>query len=146
MDNPTLIDILNELLACESRSLVTRFLESGAFVSDLSVKDYDVLQAIGRRTEESIRWLAETITSLKGTPGRGVAHVSTGDLHFLELPCVLPRLTSDRNATIRKYTLATQRLTDEPDALALVQRILDRHGKDLESLSKLGAPTQGVGG
>ena len=146
MEPAKLIDILNELLACESRSLVTRFLESGAFVSRLSVRDFDVLQAIARRTEDNARWLAEAITRLAGTPGRGVADVSTGDLHFLELPCVLPRLTSDRNAMIQKYTLASQRLADEPLALPLVQRILQRHGEDMESLSKLGASTHGVPG
>ena len=134
MDATTAIDILNELLAWERGSLVARLAESGVFVSRPAVADLEALQSMARKTTEHVQWLSEAIMHLGGTPGFRFADASTGDLHYLELHHVLPRLISDREALIRKYTTASQRLAEEPAAASLVQRVLERHRESLATI------------
>lgn len=134
MNTTTVIEILNELLTWERRSLVNRLVESGVFVSRLSVADVDVLRSAARNASEHAQWLAEAIIQLGGTPGFRFADVSTGDLHYLELHHVLPRLIADREMLIDKYADTTERLAGEPMAAPLVQRILARHRESVTTI------------
>jgi len=137
MDRGLVVAILNELLTLEQRSLAPRVLESTVFVSDLSVTAFSLVQRMAQATRDHAAALTKLILDSGGSPGPRSSSLATADLHFQELQHVLPRLIADEQAVIRKYAIAAQRLSDEPHALALVTRILQRHQEDVEKLHQL---------
>ncbi|MFH1108615.1 MAG: hypothetical protein V1790_05385 [Planctomycetota bacterium] len=144
MDRGLVVAILNELLTLEQRSLAPRLLESTVFVSDLSVAAFSLVQRMAHATGDHTAALTKLVLDSGGSPGPRSSSVATADLHFQELQHVLPRLIADQQALIRKYAIAAQRLADEPHALALATRILQRHQQDLERLHEL-SPVPKVG-
>ena len=144
MDGGLIVAILDELLTLEQRSLAPRLLESTVFVSDLSVAAFDVVRRMAHATGDHTAALTKLILDSGGIPGPRSSSLATADLHFQELQHILPRLVADQRASIRQYTLASQRLSDEPRALALVTRILQRHQQDLEKLREL-SPAPKIG-
>lgn len=137
MDEQTVVEILNELLALEQRNLVTRLMESTVFISRLSVEDLSTVERMARASEENAAWLAEVIRSRGGVPGPRVNDVASADLHYNDLHRLLPRLITDRHSLIRKYTLAVKQLGTEPRTSELVVRIRDRHQDELTALQHL---------
>lgn len=136
MTDPQVIDVLNELLAREQRSWPARLFESTVFVSQLSVQDLRLVESMNRMATEHARWLAELILALGGTPGPRIDDVTTADLHFQELHHLLPRLVHEHELLVRRYTVAAERVTSEPQAAQLVTRILERHQQSLEQLQE----------
>lgn len=141
MDKAQIVAILNELLTLEQRSLAPRLLESTVSVSGPSVPALVLVQRMTAATRDHGAALAKLILDLGGTPSPRRYLIATADLHFQDLQHVLPRLVIDFEAIVRSYTLAAQRLSDEPRALALVTRILQQHQQDLQSLSELSPAT-----
>ena len=128
------VDILNELLALEQRSLAPRLLESTAFVDGASAGDLTNVQRIGQASKEHSAWLANMIISLGGVPGFCCGDLGTADMHYLDLRYTLPSFVADRESLIKKYELAARRIGDEPRASDLMQRILQRHRQELTLL------------
>ena len=128
------IDILNELLAIEQRSLAPRLVESTLFVDRASTADLANMQGMARACEEHGAWLAEVIIDLGGIPAFRDADLNTTDMHYLDLRHNLPRFISDREALIEKYLRATEWIDNEPRAADLIQRILQRHRQELAAL------------
>jgi len=137
MDQELVVAILDELLTLEQRSFAPRLLESTVFVSDLSVAAFSLVQRMAQATGDRIAALTKLILDSGGSPGPRSSFIVTADLHFQELQHVLPRLIADEQALIRKYAVAAQRLSDEPNASAIVTRILQRHQQDLQTLREL---------
>ncbi|MEK7730864.1 MAG: hypothetical protein AAB385_03410 [Planctomycetota bacterium] len=137
MDRAQVIAILNELLTLEQRSLSLRLLEATVSVSSLSVPALVLVQRMTAATRDHGAALANLILDLGGTPAPRHYLIATADLHFQDLHHVLPRLVADQVAVVRSYTLAAQRLSDDPRALALVNRILQQHQQQLQALSEL---------
>ena len=138
MDDRATVGILNELLALERRSLPVRLLESTVFVSRLAVEDLVMVKKMARAGEQDAAWLADAILQRGGAPSPRVADAQSADLHFQELHQLLPRLVTDRQALIRKYELAAGRLGANPDAAAVISRILDHHRRELTLLQQPG--------
>lgn len=139
MNDASLITVLNELLAAEQRNLAPRLFESTLFVSRLDVEAYDVVRTMAQACREHCAALTELILDLGGQPAPRTGDVTTADLHFLELHYVLPRLIADQRFLERKYAVAAPGVAAEPDAAALVSRVLDRHRRDLERIQSLNA-------
>jgi len=140
--DPT-VDILNELLMLEQRSLAPRLLESTAFADNASAGDLANVHRIAQASQEHSAWLANMVISLDGVPSFPLGDLSTADMHYLDIRYSLPQFIADREALIQKYQLANGRITDEPRASDLIQRILQRHRQELDLLS--GEPTQESG-
>lgn len=137
MEDQATVAVLNELLALERRNLAARLLESTVFISRLSVENLNLVRRMAQASAEHGAWLAEAITELDGVPGPRHDDVHTADLHYLDLRHVLPRLTTDHENLIRKYTLAAARIASRPKADTVVSHILKRHQEALSSLNQL---------
>jgi hypothetical protein len=137
MHGAQVVAILNELLSIEQRSLAPRLLEATVSVSSLSIPALVLVQRMTAATRTHSAALAKLILDLGGTPAPRRYLIATADLHFQDLQHVVPRLVADQEAIVCSYTLAAQRLSDEPRALALVTRILQQHQQDLRTLSEL---------
>lgn len=127
------VTILNELLTLEQRNLALRLLAT-AFVDSASAGDHTNVQRIAQASKERSAWLADMIISLGGVPGLRSGDLSTADMHYLDIRFNLPRFIADREALIKKYHLATQRIHDEARVSDLIQRILQRHRQELALL------------
>lgn len=136
MDRAQEVAILNELLSLEQRSLAPRLLESTVSVSSQSVPALILVQRMATATRDHGAALAKLILDLGGTPAPRHDLITSADLHFQDLRHVLPRLVADLEATVRSYSFAAQSLSDEPRALAVVTRILQRHQQDLQALKE----------
>jgi len=141
MDRAQVVAILNELLTLEQRSIAPRLLEATVSVSSPSVPALVLVQRMATAFREHGAALAKLILELGGMPAPRRHLITTADLHFQDLRHALPRLIADQEAIVRSYTLATQRLSGDPRALAVVTRILQQHQQDLQSLSELSPAT-----
>ena len=137
MNDQAVADILNELLACEQGSLVTRLQESTVFISRLSVDEANLVDRIAQASTEHSARLVEAILQLGGAPGLRSANTASADLHYQELYHVWPRLFVDRQGLMQKYALAAQRVGEHPLTAALVQHILQQHQEELDWLQRL---------
>jgi len=142
MEDQATVAVLNELLALEQRNLAGRLLESTVFVSRLCVKDLNLVKRMAQASAEHGAWLAEAIIGLDGVPGPRHGDVHTADLHYLDLRHVLPRLITDHQNLIQKYTLAAARIASESKANSVASRILRHHQEELDSLRQL--PSESV--
>lgn len=146
MDLQTVVDILNELLAAEQRSLARRLVESTLFVSLPTMEDAKIVRHMADKSVEHAQWLTKQILDLEGVPGLRFGDVSTANLHYQELRHALPRLLRDHEELIRKYKLACGRLgSDSPD-VQLVPRILARHQEHHDLLQRLTGQSTGSPG
>ncbi len=137
MAQPTVVDILRELLVVEQRSLPARLIESTVFVSELAVDDLNAITAMARAGQEHGAQLAELILSLGGVPGLRGTDMSSADLHYQAVEYVLPRLAQDRESLVRLYGQAVERVTDEPGAAELLRGILSCHQEELRRIQQL---------
>lgn len=137
MAEPTVVDILRELLVEEQRSLPARLIESTVFVSELAVDDLNAITAMARTGLEHGAQLTELILGLGGVPGLRGTDMSSADLHFQAVEYVLPRLAQDRESLVRLYGQAVERVTDEPGAAEILRGILSRHQEELRAVQQL---------
>ncbi|MHC4697452.1 MAG: hypothetical protein ACYTFA_11980 [Planctomycetota bacterium] len=137
MAEPAVVDILRELLVAEQGSLAPRLLESTVFVSDLAVDDLNAIKDMARAGEEHSAWLTELILSLGGAPVLREGDMTTADLHYQAVQCVLPRLVQDRESLVEHYTRVSDRVSEEPRATDLVARILSRHQEERGRVQQL---------
>ena len=88
--------------------------------------------------------VAMTASLLGGDDGTA-GNMTSGDLHFLELRHVMPRLAADEQRLVAAYAAAADRLNDdEPEVSGAVTRILARHREHLDALQTVagaGAPS-----
>lgn len=130
------IAILNELLAMEQQCIAVRLVESTMFVSSLSVRDNQLLRELSDKSTDHSRRLVDAILALGGSPGPRTVDASSADLHFQELHCVLPRLMADQQLLINCYRAAAASISDEVQAIDVIQAILQDHERGLEQLKK----------
>lgn len=136
MDLQSPVAILNELLALEEQGLPARMLESTVFVSQVSVEDSTIVSRMADAQREHCAWLSEAIIDNGGAPGPRVGDATSGDLHFQDIHCLMPRLAADREAIVAKYALAAERLSALPEAAGLISRIQARHREELATLKE----------
>jgi len=132
--NPT-VDILNTLLIAEQASAVERMLESTVFVSWASADEYPIVQRISRESKEHCAWLVELIESYHGYVRPRVGDVRSADMHFQELDYLLPRVVDHERATLKEYEAAAAKLSSEPAAMTVLNRIIARRRTQLEMLT-----------
>lgn len=136
MESHSPVAILNELLALEERSLPVRLLESTVFVSNLSVDDSAIVCRMADAQREHCAWLSEAIIDNGGAPGPRTGDARSGDLHFQDIRCLMPRLAADRETIIAKCALAAEHLSKFPEAAGLISRIQTRHRNELAILTE----------
>jgi rubrerythrin len=137
MADETVIEILNELLQHESRSLLPRLKESTVFVTWASAGEYCDVSAMIDDEMEHRAWLAEAISDLGGDPLPGLADIRTTNVHYLGLGYMLPQVLVERRRSLAFYESAAEQLSANERAAAVVARIVARKRRHVERLSEL---------
>lgn len=139
MDRTETIAILNELLGREQRSIAPRLFESTIFLTEASLPGFDWARRAARDQADNVAALSELIVELSGEPAPKQGNLATADLHFQELPALVPRLLHDLDGLVKVFRVALGRLAGEPKAATLVSRILAVHEAECASLQSIGA-------
>lgn len=137
MDRTSLIAVLNDLLIAEQCSLAPRLFESTMFVSKLDIDLYQLVRSMAQSSRKHCAMLTEVILELGGQPVPRRVDVTTGDLHFLEVRSLIPRLLASQESLEQLYQQAGTRVGSEVRAASVVARILDRHREYLVRLRSL---------
>ncbi len=117
-------------------------MESTMFVSRLAVKELTAVRNMVRASDQNAARLAAAILDRGGAPAPRIDDVRSGDLHFQDIRCLLPRLVEEREALVRKYTLAAGRVGDDTDVQALLSKIAEQHRDELSTLGQLCSSTE----
>lgn len=137
MDKHDVVAILNELVRLEQAGTALRLMESGVFVSPMSVDALAAVERLAGAAELHTEELSGLILDLGGAPAHRAADARSADLHFQEVVRVLPRLIAEQKTLLGKYALAAERLTGDLKASALVAQLADRHRETLSELAVL---------
>ncbi len=137
MTDDRVVAVLGALLAAEQQSLAPRLFESTVFVSGASIAAVRVAERLVAQSRSNQSALAERILELGGEPGPRCGNTTSGDLHYLEVHSVLPRVIADRHQLLAKYRLANARVGDDSASAALVSRLTSVHEHELQSLTEL---------
>ncbi len=145
MDNPSVAAVLNQLLDEEQQSLVLRVAESTPFVSLAEVAAGNLIRKMARTSRTHRAQLSELILDLGGQPVPRRADLNTGNLHYLDLFSMFPRLLEAQESLDNLYRQLTPKLASDRRAAALAGQILARHEADLQSLRRLVPAQQATG-
>lgn len=142
MNSFAAIDILNELLALESRHLLPRLRESTVFVSWASTDEQQELATMIDEQAEHRAWLVEAIDDLGGSPLPVLADIDSCDVHFLDVAYLLPRILANTEQVLASYEAAGAAVGDNPRAGSTLSSITERTQKHANRLRKLVARLQ----
>ena len=134
MDNPAVAAVLNQLLDAEQQSVVLRVAESTPFVSLAEVAAGNLVRGMARSSRTHREQLTEMILNLGGQPVPRRADLLSGNLHYLDLFSVLPRLLEAQESLVSQYRQRSPRLASDRQAADLAGKILARHEADLQKL------------
>ena len=137
MRNEAAIDLLNDLLQQEERSLLPRLRESTVFVSWASAGEHVVVERMIDEANEHRGWLVAAIIRLGGEPLPGLADIRSASIHFLELDFVLPQVVESHRGLLSVYEAAASEASLNPVTSEVVSRIIERHRKHGEQLDEL---------
>lgn len=137
MDNPAVAAVLNQLLDAEQQNLVLRIAESTPFVSMAEVTTWTHIRNMAQASQTHRAKLTDLILDLGGQPVPRRADLLTGNLHYLDLFSVLPRVVEAQEAIDSLYRQRTPQLASEPRAAQLAGAILARHEADLAKICQL---------
>lgn len=144
MTEEAVANVLNALLAAEQQAIAPRLFESEVFVSGASVAEVRLAERLVAQSRSNQAALAGRILDLGGEPGPRCGNTTSGDLHYLEIHSVLPRVIADYSRLVNKYRLAVARVAGDTASAALVTRLTAVHEHELQSLTALteAAPEQ----
>ena len=126
------VAILNRLLHAEHCGVVNRLRDAGSFTSRATAKERQIIDRMLADEVEHERGLSEAILSLRGTPDPGPAPIESGELHFLTLSLLLPRILASKAELIRIYESAGS--TGVPRVDAMIKGFLENHRRHLQDL------------
>lgn len=134
------VDVLNRLYAAERRNLLARLMEIGVFASWALAEELEEVRGMIAESARHESWLMEAIEDAGGAVLPAGADVHSGNLHYLALPALMPRVLDRYEEIVRLYREALKepaRLT--PKAFEVVSRIAHRHQQYLERLGQIDA-------
>ncbi len=137
MTDEAVVAVLNALLAAEQQAIAPRLFESAVFVSGASIAEVRLAERLVAQSRSNQSALAGLILELGGEPGPRCGNSMSGDLHYLEVHSVLPRVIADYRRLLEKYRVADTRVGGESASAALVSRLTAIHDHELQSLTAL---------
>ncbi len=137
MADEAIIEILNELLHHESRSLLPRLKESTVFVTWASAGDHRDVSVMIEEEMEHRTWLAEAIYDLGGEPVPVSPDIRTSNFHYLGLSYLLPKVLEDRKRSLAIDESAAEQVASNERAARVVAEIISRKHRHVERLSEL---------
>jgi hypothetical protein len=129
------VNILNNLLAAEGSSLVSRLRECDAYVAWPSASDRLALDRMIADNTAHQHDLVAMILKLRGYPAPAKFTAMPGGEHYLRLDFLMPHVIASVRSLIRAYESAGP--TGSAEADALVSRILTSHKWHLAELERL---------
>ena len=129
------VKILNDFLAAESASLVSRLRECDAYVAWTAAQDGLVIDRITADSAAHRHELVETILKLRGQPRPAQFKTMPRSEHYLRLDFLMPQMVKSMKSLAATYASAGP--TGNVEADALVARILADHMRHLAELERL---------
>jgi hypothetical protein len=140
MSDDRTIQTLNTLLAAEHGNLIQRLAEADAYVSWPEAADHVVVQRMIDDVQRHQRELAEMIIRLRGAPIPPTYPTNLGGVHYLSLGYLMPQVIASVKGLIQRNE--TVGSTSDPEAHALIARILRDHKRHLAELQRIHASMQ----
>jgi len=138
MHHDEAIHVLNDLLAAERQSLIARLAEASPYVPWPAAEESLLLRRMIDDHKRHERELAEMILRIGGTPAYATYPSSAGDVHYLRLDYLMPRIIAAARELVRAYETCGG--TGHPEADALIGRILTDHKRHLTQLARCEQP------
>ncbi|MCX7765888.1 MAG: hypothetical protein N2246_04180 [Candidatus Sumerlaeia bacterium] len=104
----SLLEKLNQLFNAEYNSLTRCIIEASPYVPDSMQKLWSVVQKIRTEEEQSAKQIAVIITKLEGVPDTESYNPDIGDINYLSLPALLPRLLAFKQDLANRYEEALE--------------------------------------
>lgn len=140
MDNPSVAAALNQLLDAEQQSLVLRAAESTPFVSISEVSAGNLIRAMAQASRGHRAELTEMILDQGGQPVPKRADLLSGNMHYLDLQAMMPRLIQAQESIVALYRQIAPRLAGDRRAAALAGQILAHHEAELTKMKSAFQP------
>jgi len=137
MDNKTVIDTLNSLLAVEYSNPLGRLRETGVFVSIGSSADRAAVNRLLSEIALHEKRLADAILARRGTPVPRRIDISTGGFHYLTLESFMPTIMKSIRTLVRAYENAGATGDDAADSM--IGTHLSTYQKILETFERMHA-------
>lgn len=128
------IEALNRLFKAEQGSLIQRLAEAGSHVSWPAAGDHLIVQQMLKETKDHQQSVARMIGDLRGALQPPYYPTDLGEVHYLELSFLMPRVITNVRNLVKLYESAGVR---NSDAASLVNRILGDHRRHLEQLERI---------
>lgn len=141
MNDVEAIDILNDLLAAEQRSLLARLAEAQPFLSWAGADQAPILRQLVADQLDHQRRLTETIDALGGVPRIPTGDISSAGAHYIDIHHLLPKLLEDLRSMIDACGRASELLGNHPggETVSAIHARHEAHAKQLEAIGA-GAP------
>jgi rubrerythrin len=136
LGDPQVIRVLNQLLVAEQRSLVLRLTQSTPYISWASADELDVIQQMIREEAEHVGWVSEQIVALGTAPEPVLEAIDSGDIHYVELSFIWPRIVKSKRELLAAYEAALGELPADHEATGVVRRIRDRYREHISQLER----------
>jgi hypothetical protein len=118
----------------EHGSLIQRLAEAEAHVSWPAAGDHLIVEQMLKETKDHQQSLANMILDLRGAIRPPYYPTELGEVHYLELSFLMPRVIANVRKLVTLYESAGVR---NSDAAVLVNRILGDHRRHLEQLDRI---------
>lgn len=136
--NEDLLKKLNRLFADEYHSLTETVLNAAPYV-DESMKDAEaVLKKIVEEEKEHARQLGELIYRLDGVPDTESYNTDIGDINYLSLRALLPRIIRFKQEQLERYqTMVKECGIGLDEVRSLMRRLANATAEQLKALESL---------
>lgn len=136
------IDILNQLLALEYRSLAQFIKVTSPWVGRDNERAYRTLENIVADQNAYAQRVAELIVARGGIPDSGEFPIEFTDLHMLSLDFLIGELIRMQRYDIELIEDCVARLQGDREARNLAEEILGSERAHLEALEELATPVK----
>ncbi len=142
MNTEHAIEILNELLDHESKSVLPRIGESELFTTWASADEHRIISRMIEEEKDARARLVETIRDLGSDPLPVTADIASTNIHYLDLSYVLPAILNDRKRVLSAYQSAASQTGTSALAAQTIAEIMDCHQRQIDELSPIVARLQ----
>lgn len=139
MSKPDVIDLLNQLLAIEYRSLPTYLAQTSLWSRQGDEQVRRAVEHIATDQQLMSRRVAEAVLDLGGTLDLGEFPMAFTDTHDLSLDFMVSELVGYQRVDIARIERIVESLAGQRDAQQLAQEVLGTERAHLETLEALAA-------
>ncbi|MCD6384845.1 hypothetical protein J7M23_03620 [Candidatus Sumerlaeota bacterium] len=133
-----LLEKLNKLFADEYHSFTEAILNAAPYVDESMKEAEAVLKRIVEQEKEHARLLGELIYKLDGVPDTETYNTDIGDINYLSLQALLPRIIRFKREQLERYRAMVKECGIGLDEVrSLMRRLANATAEQLKSLEPL---------